>query len=686
MPPPPASAPLLFEFDCPGVWEPLPHDFAFSGWCCARPPARVEALRLLVDGRPWSIPCGLGRPDLADLFPNLPAIRWSGFAGEAALPPGATVHLQFQALLDPPGVWSTFHARFARVSPPSPSQPPDYPYWLHRYDSVPPAHHHAKVPDSETPAIAVVMPVFNPDPRWLREAIDSVRHQTFPHWQLCLCDDASTDPGITTLLATAVAADPRIQLIRRTTNGHICRASNDALGLVTAPLTAFLDHDDRLHPRALEQVARAFADHPRTRLLYTDQDKIDPTGRRTEPFLKPDWDPDLILGQNYLCHLLVLETKLLRDLGGLRPGCEGSQDWDLILRASRELEADQIHHLPRILYHWRSHPGSTAGNPGSKPYVSNASRRALSDHLGALGSAATPEPAPGGFFRILHPLPDPPPRISVIIPTRDAPALLSACLDSLARHEDYPDWEIVLVDHESSDPAARKRIDEARREGAVIVNAGGPFNFAAFANQGAAAASGRLLLFLNNDTEALHSGWMQEMAAHALRPEIGAVGALLLHPDGTVQHGGVAGGLGGVAGHHFAGLPVEAPWSYGRLLVARRCLAVTAACLMVETDKFNGIGGFDAEVFPVNFNDVDLCLRLARRGQATLFTPFARLLHRESASRRDTAAAAPSGGEISALLERWRATLAADPFHHPALGLAGPGWSLAYPPRHSRQR
>ncbi len=429
------------------------------------------------------------------------------------------------------------------------------------------------------PRISVVLPVYNPNLQLLASAIDSIKSQIYEQWELCLADDASTDVEVRPFLEEQARSDARIKLTFRERNGHISACSNSALQLATGEWCALLDQDDVVASDALAYVALEIDQHPDAGLIYSDEDKIDVAGARSEPFFKSDWNPELFLGQNYINHLGVYRADLLRAIGGFREGFEGSQDYDLALRCVERLQPAQVRHIPRILYHWRAVAGSLAAVVDAKPYAKEAARRAINDSLGRRRIAARVEPCPESpeSHRVIYELPEPAPLVSVVIPTRDRVELLEQCLTSLRERTDYPSLELIIVDNGSTEAKAREFLATIGQQSHTqVLRDDGSFNFSRLINRGAAAARGDVLLLLNNDIEASEPGWLREMVSHAIQPQAGAVGARLWYPDGTLQHGGVILGLGGVAGHAFPHIPRGHPGYFNRAWLQQNCSAVTA--------------------------------------------------------------------------------------------------------------
>ncbi|NBX60575.1 MAG: glycosyltransferase, partial [Opitutaceae bacterium] len=412
--------------------------------------------------------------------------------------------------------------------------------WLHLYEDLTPTALHklterlAELP--VRPLISVLLPVYNTPEIWLRQAIESVRAQVYQEWELCIADDASTVAHIRPLLEEAALSDARIKIVFREKNGHISHASNSALALAGGEFIALLDHDDELAPHALAEMALALSRQSDADLLYSDEDKIDEQGRRFAPYFKPAFLPDLFLGQNYLTHLAVYRATLVRAVGGFRPGFEGSQDWDLALRVIAQTTADRVVHIAKLLYHWRAIPGSTALTLDQKNYHGAAAQRALQEHLTRTGQVATLSQVIGGHWRVIYSLPTPPPLVSIIIPTRNGVRHLRRCLDSLRAKTSYPHYEIIVIDNDSDDAATLAYLREIAATGVQVLPYAQPFNYSAINNFAANHAVGEILALLNDDLEVITPNWLEEMAAQALRPEIGCVGAMLYYPHDSIQH------------------------------------------------------------------------------------------------------------------------------------------------------
>ena len=569
-------------------------------------------------------------------------------------------------------------------------RPTSYGAWIRRYDTLTPDDiRHIAVRISEMndrPLISVLMPVHNAPPQYLRRAIDSVRAQLYDRWELCIADDGSTNPATLAVLESYASEDSRIRVIFRETSGHISAASNSALTLVTGSYVALMDHDDEIPRHALYVVADAITTNPHADIVYSDEDKIDAQGNRFGPYFKCAWNPGLFYSQNLISHLGVYRTDLVRRVGGFREGYEGSQDYDLALRCLEQSSPDRIVHLPFVLYHWRAIPGSTAVSIAEKDYAATAAIRALNDHFRRLDYSGEAVSSPiRGFNRACFRLPTPPPLVSVIIPTRDAPDLLATCVRSVLEKTTYPALEILIVDNGTTDATALSHLEQFRLDPRVrLLKCEQRFNYAAINNLAVRASKGRILCLLNNAVEVITPSWLEELVSWAALRGIGAVGAKLLYPDGTIQHAGVIMGIMGVAGHPFRRRTGTDYGYFGRAVVGQDVSAVTGACLVVGRDAFEAVGGLNERELTVAFNDIDLCLRLKKAGYRNYWTPYAVLCHHESASRGSEDSVEKQRRfqfEIAHMKRTWDAEIRDDPAYSPNLTLLKEDYGLAFPPR-----
>jgi len=564
----------------------------------------------------------------------------------------------------------------------------NYAEWIRRYNTLTDearAIIYARIEYfSHKPLISVVMPTYNPKPEWLIEVIESVRKQIYPHWELCIADDASTDKAIRPILERYAKEDSRIKAVFREKNGHISAASNSALKLATGEWVALLDHDDLLSEHALFWVANAINENPDVRLIYSDEDKVDELGRRFDPYFKCDWNVDLFYSQNMISHLGLYRTDLLNDIGGFREGLEGAQDYDLALRCIERIEPKQIHHIPRVLYHWRMHAESTAKSADVKPYAMLAGERALNEHFQRQKLNAVAEFV-GHGYRVRYALPVSPPMVSLIIPTRNGLQLLRQCVEGILKKTAYPNYEILIVDNGSDDPATLKYFDGLQAEAQVrVVHDDRLFNYSALNNAAVKLAQGEVVGLLNNDLEVITPEWLSEMVSIALQPGIGAVGAKLWYPNDTLQHGGVLLGVGGIANHAHLKILRDMHGYFARASLIQSFSAVTAACLVIRKGIYDQVGGLNETDLQVAFNDIDFCLRVREAGYRNVWTPYAELFHHESATRgvEDTPEKqARFAKEVQYMKQCWSDKLLNDSAYNPNLTLDHGDFSLAWPPR-----
>ena len=488
------------------------------------------------------------------------------------------------------------------------------------------------------PLISILVPVYNVEPKWLRTCVDSIRDQYYTNWELCLADDCSTDPRVAEVLKQMSAEDDRIKVVFRKENGHISRATNSALEIATGEFVALVDNDDELPPQALFEVVKRLNEKPDTDLLYSDEDKEDEQGHRFDPHFKPDYEPDLLLSTNYISHLGVYRRSIINEIGGFRAGYEGSQDYDMLLRFMERTEPSRVQHIAKVLYHWRTLPTSTASGSSAKDYASDAGMRALSSAMERRGiDAEVVSAGPSGIYNVHYGIHDPD-LVSVIIPTKDGYDNIERCMDSLIEKTQYPNYEVLIADNGSSNPAMKKlyaRYKERLGDRFRVIEVDIPFNFSRINNLAAKEAKGKYLLFLNDDTKVISPLWMTRMVSFAQLQRVGVVGAKLYYPTNTVQHAGIVLGLGGVAGHIMVGTPRTHLGYFGRLIENVNYYAVTAACCMVKAEDFWSVSGFEEDL-AVAYNDVDLCVRVHDQlGRDNVWAHEVELYHFESVTRGD---------------------------------------------------
>ena len=551
----------------------------------------------------------------------------------------------------------------------------DYPRWAleSRPLALPRARATYGVRDVSGVKISVICPVYRPGVGDFLAAVDSVKAQTHENWELLLIDDAGGDKTLSAVMKDLAAADARIRLIERKKNGGIARATNDGLKAAKGDFIAFFDHDDLLEPGALEIMLLAQAASG-AKLLYSDEDKVERGGAFSEPHFKPDFNHRFLLEVNYICHLVLVEAKTLRAVGGLDAALDGAQDHDLLLRLVEALTPDEIHHVPEILYHWRKTASSTAAaGTGAKPKAAMAGAAAVAAHLERRGLPAKVSPR-GGLtcYQVDWKFPAAQVKtqgVSILIPYRDHVEMTRECVEAIRAHTKGVSYEILLLDNWSTSPeAAEFAAQQANIEGTRVLRIAEPFNYSRINNIGVAAAKYPFLLFLNNDVFVQEPRWLRRMLDEALADEaVGAVGAKLLYPDGTVQHAGVVLGVGGVADHAFRGLGGEAPGYIAHAITAQEVSAVTAACMLVRKSAFLQVGGFDERELSVAFNDVDLCVKLRQAKLKIIFMPDSVAEHRESISRGDDfdqAKLARFMFENEVMRQRYENVLPFDPYYN----------------------
>ena len=561
------------------------------------------------------------------------------------------------------------------------NRPMDYEKWLPRHlpgEEELRRQRNTRFPWS--PKISIVVPLYRTKKEYLQQMIDSVKAQTYQNWELCLSDGSGEKSPLTGILRAAAAAEPRIRVIENQEQLRIAQNTNAALAAASGEYVAFMDHDDMLCPHALFECVKALNQDRDTDLLYSDEDKMSVKGTRFfEPHFKPDFNPDLLRTVNYICHLFVARRAFLEEVGPLRPEFDGAQDYDLILRCTEK--TGRIRHIPKILYHWRSHEQSTAENPESKLYAFEAGMRALSAHYERLGIPAKVSMGQyPGLYRTWYEWEEKP-LISIIIPNKDHVEDLERCIRSVEEKSVYRNFEYIIVENNSTEQATfdyYKELEKKNERVRVVYYEGG-FNYSRINNFGVSFAKGEYYLLLNNDTEVISPDWLWEMLGYCMRRDVGIVGARLYYGDNTVQHAGVVIGFGGIAGHCFVQQPRESTGYCHRIICAQDYSAVTAACMMVKASVYAEAGGL-SEDLAVAFNDVDFCLKVRSLGYLVVYNPYVELYHYESKSRglEDTPEKRERfAREIAAVEEHWPKIFETpDPYYNPNLTLKSQDFSL----------
>lgn len=551
---------------------------------------------------------------------------------------------------------------------------PDYSTWIAKHETSPPS-------SGADVLISIIMPVYRPNLAFFRAAVRSVIEQSNKNWELCIADDASCDSELSTELTRMMSVDARIKVVVRDKNGHIAAASNDALKLACGDWVCLMDQDDVLAPNAIAWLLYYIDKQPDTQFFYSDRDKITEQGERYEPYFKPGFGKEMFLAQNYLCHLTAMRSKIVAQLGGFRQGYDGAQDHDLFLRYLKSIAWQGIFHIPKILYHWRSHSGSTAQSLSNKNYAMSAGVAAVSDHFSQVECPPVVSwCAKSSSVLLEYPLPHPLPLVSIIIPTRDRLDLLSCCIESLRKNTNYANYELIVVDNGSVEPEALNYLNELMRsEDVVVIRDDGDFNFSRLNNIAARRAKGEFLLLLNNDIEVTSAEWLSIMVALANQEGVGCVGAKLLYPNGKIQHGGLVLGVGGVAAHVLRGRDCNDPVYFNWLNITHEVSAVTGACLLVSRDTYFTVGGLDEENLAVAFNDVDFCLKVMSSGYRNIYAARAVLTHHESVSRGlDSSKQSVARWRVESdfMKKKWRKFIDNDPFYNSNLSLRSDGFEF----------
>ena len=526
----------------------------------------------------------------------------------------------------PKEFWIRLHERF---------EPEEVPYgpWYRAY-----------IPTEETletqrkqkfdysPLISIAVPAYQTPVEFLRQMIESLIVQTYSNWELCIVNASPDNEEMQKVLAEYSAGDSRVRFCNLKENLGIAENTNRAFAMAKGEFVGLLDHDDLLAPNALYEIVKILQDHPQADALYTDEDKVTTElDEHFQPHLKPDFNLDLLRSNNYICHFFVVRKSVVEKAGGFRKEFDGAQDYDFIFRCTEK--AEEVLHVPEILYHWRTHKASTADNPASKMYAFEAGKRAIEAHLERTGTKGEVSHTQDlGFYRVKYPVQGKP-LVSVIIPNKDEKETLQTCLEMLEKNTGYQNLEIIIVENNSTtDEIFRYYKELSGNQRVHLLRWGKEFNYSAINNFAAAHAKGEYLLFLNNDVKSINPDWLEEMLGVCQRPEVGGVGAKLIYPDNTIQHAGCVIGMGGIAGHMFVDMPADRTGYLHKASLLQDMSAVTAACLLMKKEVFEQAGGFTEEL-AVAFNDVDLCLKVRKNGYLIVYDPYAKLYHMESKTR-----------------------------------------------------
>jgi O-antigen biosynthesis protein len=664
---------LTFALDLPAQWKTSREIMLIKGWCFSRSGKQIAGVRAKVGSKGRLARYGLERPDLLPLCRDFPLARYSGFTIEIRVPPGtSTVRLE---AIEQGSDWQPFfehelerekgddsgeesqvdstsaQGQISRLGTRSADQ---------AFKILEPVfERHAQLDGQKwKPRFSLITPTYNTKPEWLAEAALSLLNQSLADWEWCIVDDGSENRQTKKMLEHLSRMTPHVR-VEFATKAGISAATNRALDLAQGDYVCFLDHDDLLDWSALKSLAR------KTRegydVVYSDEDKLDDvTNELGDPFFKPAWSPEYFRGAMYVGHLLCVRREIATQTR-FDPAFDGVQDFDFMLRISET--GAKIGHIPRVLYHWRKTPGSIAEASDAKPQIGALQQSAVNAHLVRLKLPARTEQSNFPHRLKILPLPQTKfPSISIIVPTKDAVEVLGRCLESVSAKTSYPDFEMILMDNETTDERALQLM---ARHSARRIAFPDPFNFSRANNQGAMAAKGDFLVFLNNDTEIITDDWLQHLLYYAEQPDVGAVGGLLIYEDWTVQHAGVALGMRGTADHIMRGFPIDVDGYAGSLACAREVSAVTGACLMIRKSLFHEIGGFNEHFFTA-YQDVDLCLRLRARGLRLICTPQALVVHHESVSRQSYYDMI----DRMLLLDQWETVIErGDPYYNPNLNL-----------------
>ena len=577
--------------------------------------------------------------------------------------------------------------------PPSLANDPkyvSYTKWISRYDTLSDADRELIRQHQSTlltqPRISIIMPIVEPNQAYLNQTISSVLAQLYPNWELCIGLRDQTNPSLRDIIETFSLQDKRIKEVVVDEDASYSSLLKTLLWSASGEYFLILCDKDLLSEHALYLTACEINQHPQANLLYADEDQVDETGARYQPTFKPQWGPDLFTTHNVIGFTGVYSTSLAKKVGGFRNGFDGAQTWDLSLRMTEKISSTHIRHIPHMLYHRRKPILAEVGVKISEETVIKSERKALEGHFNRCQASVTLSRLHNGYWRVSRPLQTPFPLVSLIIPTKNQVSMLQKCLESIQKKTIYPSYEIVVINNQSDQPEALAYLESLSKTDTVtVLNYDQPFNYSAINNFGSRQSRGEILVFLNDDTEVKSPNWLQELVSHAIRPEIGAVGGLLLYPDNTIQHAGIVIGSEPVGGLVFYQSPLELiSREHSHIFLPRNYSAVTGACMAVKKDRFFDVGGFNEENLPISHNDIDLCLRLLQMGYFNLYTPYAKLYHHESTSRGyedNPEKQSRYQKECDYIRKTYPEILSDDPGYNPNLSLDYIDYGLSHPPQ-----
>lgn len=661
--------------DQPEDWRRVSGKFRVSGWCFSKDGKAVNGIRVCIGSQCFAGQHGLSRPDVVAFYGTRPGALKSGFEVTVEAAGGGVSLLRLEARHSD-GHWKEIFRKRVKVSSLNAT---DYQAWIKRYETLG-CGDRSRIRKQirsfrQQPLFSILVTLSDPDPKHLAAALQSVRRQIYPYWELCIAPSASYPREVRRLLSRYTRLDRRIRLCE---GGKGRDVANEALVSARGDFVTFVNGNDKLASTALYFVAREINQHPKIRLIYSDEDRLDIQGRRTDPHFKPDWNRTLLLGQDYVSHLSVFRSDLIKSLG-FRGNFGGSQHYDLLLRCAEAISPDQVRHVPRVLYHRRT---------PEKPIEPERATSAVQEHLDRKGIAAeVTSHGEKGYRRVRYLMPDVRPSVSIVIPTRDMIQLLRPCLRSILEKTSYAPFEIVLVDNGSSEAVALDYLTELSRDHRVrLFRREEEFNYSRLNNFGVQQSEADFVALVNNDVIVISPEWLEELVSQAIQPGVGAVSPRLLYPDGRVQQAGVILGAGfhGVAEVAHRGLPKNEEGYFGRAVLAQELSALGGACLLVRRSTYLKVGGFDERNLKVAFNDIDFCLKLFERGYRMIYTPSVELYHLEHASRgfeNTTSKQRRFTEEIEYMKEKWKHRLLCDPAYNPNLALGQELFTLSFPPR-----